>query len=360
MKGLDDWDPPKKPNGDEDAAVITAFSIVQGERDWDPPLRASNRRGSSPAHLVSGGLVARELVGAKLDNRPTTWPPKLDDLDVEQRLALVDLRVRVQLALAELVPKTRLEATLNAKQNATEFRLYWGASTDPMLRMTRPGRARLLDSMPYTDRQGIAGVEAAMPQRRLNVDSILAADQDLDLHFMEAMAIPVVRYPCTFTLLRVALAWTTFLVQSMKHGFCVPRPHQLWSGATPVIEVPRHASYPGGHAAQSRAAAMVLTRLAHGSTEAGPGLRRLADKIADHRVVAGLHYPIDSLAGQTLGGIAAAVLSGAEGASGMITSVSFEADRAGNEAVDGPGVTLNFDGLVLPALWRLARLEWQR
>jgi hypothetical protein len=75
------------------------------------------------------------------------------------------------------------------------------------------------------------------------------------------------------------------------------RPSYLDPNLTTAIEVPRHAAYPSGHAAQSMLIAFVLSDLDPANAET---YKESAESIAYYREVAGVHYPSDSAAGQIL------------------------------------------------------------
>ncbi len=74
-----------------------------------------------------------------------------------------------------------------------------------------------------------------------------------------------------------------------------------------MITTPGHGSFPSGHATQAHAVAHVLkallhldpTRQAHAMVI--DQLDRQAARIATNRVVAGVHFPVDSMAGRMLG-----------------------------------------------------------
>ncbi len=87
-----------------------------------------------------------------------------------------------------------------------------------------------------------------------------------------------------------------------KYQYRVARPVQ-WlpaqlPGWWPTIETPPHPSYPSGHAAISAAAAAVIGAAVTLETAR---LRRLALDAAHSRVVGGIHWPIDAMAGLALG-----------------------------------------------------------
>lgn len=67
-----------------------------------------------------------------------------------------------------------------------------------------------------------------------------------------------------------------------------------------VIPTPGHPAYPAGHAAQDQMALLLL----RDGVGVKPGLitaiQSAAERVTDNRVVAGIHFPSDSLAGQLL------------------------------------------------------------
>jgi membrane-associated phospholipid phosphatase len=360
MYGLFDWDPPRGP-GLPDETGIAAAAAAGRVLDWDPPRHAANWRGAPPAHALAAAETARGIVGATFQSRPVTWPGKgAGDLSQEQRLALWDLRVRVQLGLDSLLPLARVVPTHpggNPDQPAQSVALTLpGGSV--RLTVTRPTHDRLLDLAPHTGAQGLAGVEAAMSLRQARIDTILAADRELDLHLMESLALPAARYPYTYTLLRIVMAWASQLAQVMKHALAVPRPYHVWPGVRPMIEVPRHASYPGGHAAQAAAAAVVLADVSDAALTARLGLARLARRIGEDRVVAGLHYPIDNGAGTALGTLLGQWLMALSGTGGTLTSLGFDANAATPVSTGGPISVVPLPGL-LATLRTMAEDEWR-
>ena len=77
-----------------------------------------------------------------------------------------------------------------------------------------------------------------------------------------------------------------------------------------MIETPGHGSWPSGHATEAFAVAVLLEALMNAAPGAGSPpngslnheqLQRLAARIATNRVVAGVHYPVDSACGRLLG-----------------------------------------------------------
>ena len=78
-----------------------------------------------------------------------------------------------------------------------------------------------------------------------------------------------------------------------------PRPSQLEPRLRPMIDVPRHASYPSGHSLQYNLVAKALASVVR-SHEIGYQLFQIADRIAVNREWAGLHYASDTEAGKMI------------------------------------------------------------
>ena len=107
----------------------------------------------------------------------------------------------------------------------------------------------------------------------------------------------------TFEVMSTAIAFGSVAGQQFKHAFRVLRPADRSPLIQPMLATPGHSSYPAGHAAQCHLLKGVLVNLLGiGATSERYGqLDRLADRIADNRIVAGLHYPIDNEQGRFLG-----------------------------------------------------------
>lgn len=72
------------------------------------------------------------------------------------------------------------------------------------------------------------------------------------------------------------------------------RPTQAFENFEAAISVPKHPSYPSGHAAQARLIAMILSLL--NSTDSDR-YHEDALRIAKNREIVGVHYPSDTVAG---------------------------------------------------------------
>lgn len=106
-----------------------------------------------------------------------------------------------------------------------------------------------------------------------------------------------------------ALVATAHLA-SMGLKRVVRRPRPELAGRAPLVRTAGRHSFPSSHAASAGAAALALGTLSHrGRTGTGPGvplavpLGVLAALMCVSRLVAGVHYPSDVVAGAALGAL---------------------------------------------------------
>jgi membrane-associated phospholipid phosphatase len=118
------------------------------------------------------------------------------------------------------------------------------------------------------------------------------------------------RHKKTLLLLDVMFMLCVHVEMRFKHIFASLRPVALSPQIQPMIETPGHGSWPSGHATESFAVAVLLEALLHAATTGDAKsngsasreqLQRLAARIATNRVVAGVHFPVDSACGRLLG-----------------------------------------------------------
>ncbi|MCU0906949.1 MAG: phosphatase PAP2 family protein [Rhodobacteraceae bacterium] len=133
------------------------------------------------------------------------------------------------------------------------------------------------------------------------------------------------------------------LVMNVKHRINAPRPTDFAPGVLPVIRTPTHSSLPSGHASEAFALATLMEGLMRGVPQPVTGMTaaevtaslplRLASRIAENRVVAGVHFPVDSAAGAALGiGAAEAVMCACTGGTRPAPALwSFDGDALGAE-----------------------------
>jgi hypothetical protein len=175
------------------------------------------------------------------------------------------------------------------------------------------------------------------------------------------------------------------LVMNVKHRINAPRPTDYAAGVLPVIRTPTHSSLPSGHAAEAFALATLIEGLRRGVPQPVTDMTpadvtaslplRLAARIAENRVVAGVHFPVDSAAGAALGiGAAEAVMCACVGGPMPVPSLwTFEGDALGGEdfllatlAERAPAFAVTPGAAAAPpassllaTLWALSMPEWQ-
>jgi len=111
------------------------------------------------------------------------------------------------------------------------------------------------------------------------------------------------RMRCTMDLIELVIQFAVFVESRFKHEFSCWRPADFSAQVQPMITTPGHSSLPCGHCTQGYATAHVLAKLidAGASDPRRLQLERLAERISTNRLVAGVHFPVDNLAGRMLG-----------------------------------------------------------
>ncbi|MEK6244260.1 MAG: phosphatase PAP2 family protein [Pseudomonadota bacterium] len=110
----------------------------------------------------------------------------------------------------------------------------------------------------------------------------------------------------TIELLGAALRLAMFVEMRFKHALACRRPLEYSPQVQPMILTPGHGTLPSGHATEAHIVAYVLWRLLRRAEPTKnrrwcDQLMRQAARIAINRTVAGVHFPVDSAAGQLLG-----------------------------------------------------------
>ena len=127
-------------------------------------------------------------------------------------------------------------------------------------------------------------------------------------YWMTMLGIDHARHPNTVQLIRVARKLGEMVVMCLKNDFDAARPSQLCPAILPMFDPPRTASYPAGHSLQSYLMSYLLLRALPEIPQSSKpvkgqwaqehqGLFALARRVADNRVIAGVHFDIDSEAG---------------------------------------------------------------
>ena len=287
-----------------------------------PPLKRFGASTDSPFHQYAGTPVDPVLANALNASRPELetvrtglrFPayslppvavrrPALDGLlhpDDEDRLRYWQSDVRVLLVVSELVPLFSFVAPsggLNAGDPVSPAKVFINLPTPfDVAHVTRPSAATLLQGP-----QGISSVFTAAPARIARRNEILSQVGAMDVFFAAILGIHPERHPMTMELMEIVSRIVAVPIQWLKHHCCAPRPVELSADVQPMILTPGHGSYPGGHAAYAFALAIVLSILTYADVNATARLMSIAERIAQNRVIAGLHFDCDTEAGKALG-----------------------------------------------------------
>jgi membrane-associated phospholipid phosphatase len=118
------------------------------------------------------------------------------------------------------------------------------------------------------------------------------------------------RNPKVFELMAITQVLAAHVAMIGKHHLACRRPDRLGAKVMPMLPTPGHAAFPSAHATEAFAVAGVLCALLddpavqpHYPSVAPLKelLAKQAERIAMNRVVAGVHYPVDTWAGAALG-----------------------------------------------------------
>lgn len=309
------------------------------------------------------------------------WPPAqaLRPLDDVARIGRLGAQVRQSMAQLELLGALQFEPPTASTPAVLWADCGTGGERHfaQLVRMTRPSLDYFRAQLPVVDALG--GIrDARLPEILTQVAPPIA-------QFASVLNLQAGRHRHTLELLNVVLQGTYAVTMRFKLALSCPRPSELSAALMPCIEVPAHAALPAGHAAEAHVTATLLGRLAGAG---GPpdrlrhGLRRVAHRIAENRVVAGLHYPIDNVSGRLLGDAFASYLLAACGqaadwyggefdgenlAPDSAGRPMFEAERAAEDGrSQDPGCTA-LSGFAAPAaarfpvlraMWAAAQAEW--
>ena len=303
-------------------------------------------------------------VPAQTDARADLWPAfrRLDDIPRE--IVLDDLLFR----MVSVVPGFD-----GASRTGS---LVLRAGMHDLVTLHRPG-----DNGAF-----VKQLDVVIAAADLRADRLIEIEEQVDDilgYFAAILHLQEDRTPWTMELLTAAIRLAGYVVMPIKLYFDVPRPIHYARQVLPVIQTPFHGAWPSGHAIEAFAVATVIEALTaptltgdvfdlHDSG-ASMGLpMRMAERIADNRMIAGVHFPTDSLAGAVLGvALGQALVNRALGrprtpaytlAAGAGMADDFNlgllAEHLDNSAMidleKGTGDP------ILPGLWREARAEMVR
>ena len=213
-------------------------------------------------------------------------------------------------------------------------------------------------------------------EREDRMPEILAQAAEIWPFYESLTGVNLSRAPSALELMAVAHDCAVHIVMLLKHNLAQPRPVQRSSLVMPVIATPGHGALPSGHATMAALTSELMHLLMvkdgqHAMRSAQ--LDRLARRIAFNRVVAGVHFPVDSQVGYALGTLLARLMAAMANAErtpkalqpGDILKARYELKELSTK--DGSGRTAPGRGkyrvtasTLLKPLWQQARFELEQ
>jgi membrane-associated phospholipid phosphatase len=235
------------------------------------------------------------------------WPPGAGGLPPAQTpttLQRLQANVRAVLAEQELLQGISIVPMPSATR---KIRLQLDAPVIPIVTLEAPPLDVFIKQLKLVD--------AFSDLRSERTEDILAQVVPQSAHWSAIAGLTPERHRYTYEVLGIGLRFAMMQVMRFKHALECPRPIDLSRRIQPMILTPGYSAFPSGHSTEAHFLAELLTALMSDAgrpdaKEPGAGgkqrslqaqLNRLAHRVAENRVVAGLHYPLDSLAGQVLG-----------------------------------------------------------
>jgi hypothetical protein len=166
--------------------------------------------------------------------------------------------------LSELVDLLKRPYTLLQNQKDEQLRLVMGRSDER--------EPRFVEIIDQNDAEGTLKYLLGM----LMIDSSVA--------------------PATYQLIRVGRRIGEVVVMCLKDYFHEARPSQACPTIVPMFDPPITPAFPAGHALSARLIVELVAKAGRPVVQEQM-LYKLADRIAENRIIAGLHYPLDNEAG---------------------------------------------------------------
>ena len=253
-------------------------------------LPSSLRDEFAQVEQVNALQLVREGVIDPLDLRGRMPPAP----SLARRLWLCEPWVRQTLAVQELNEPLAFSVQPLEAVTAQEVGLGLRGQA-PFIRVQRPSPQVFESELPQ--------VLAYADLRAERSTEILSQIDGQWAHWCSILPMRPDSTPHTLALLTTALQWVISVELRFKHALACPRPVAWSPQVQPCITTPGHGSFPMGHAVQAFLTAGLLQALigAEADDAWGVQLTRTAFRIAINRVVAGVHFPVDLVAGLVLG-----------------------------------------------------------
>ena len=349
MDGMQGQDGPAAASAQPGGALADTALMVEHTRAATVNLAWLARHGDTSARR----LTPRGVTGDSLPSPGDRLKPQYHDAHVRGTLYDFDL-------LSALAFEAGDNDTATMKYRAP------GGELVPLMHITRPPLEVF--------RKQVLRVEALAQLRQERMGEILGEMGPQYALWTAVADLSPQRTPRTLELIDCGLRLSSSVVQRFKHQFVCPRPIEYSPLAQPVIQTPGHRSFPSGHSTQAFFVARLLKLLAGARCSAvmEEQLQAQAARIAQNREVAGVHFPVDSMAGCLLGDTLAWHLA-AVGSQGELARYAGRFD-AREDPTQMHGAAMAYDrfqhrenDVDKPArprastvawLWNMAREEW--
>lgn len=166
----------------------------------------------------------------------------------------------------------------------------------PIASLSRPLEAKLLKQLDL--------VEGYAALREDRASEILAQLGPAAAFWSAVVNLHPDRTRWTLELIDIALRLANFVEMRFKQALSCRRPVEFSPQVQPMILTPGHGTLPSGHATESFMIAYILWQLMRDKGRDAlwcEMLMRQANRVAVNRTIAGVHFPIDSAAGEMLG-----------------------------------------------------------
>jgi hypothetical protein len=217
-----------------------------------------------------------------------------DDVD---NLAIWEQNMRMRSIQMDIFSELKFETLGNETLGVIDRS---GAAPQMLLTITRPNMAEFVAQ--------ISLVQAYSDLRMDRASEILAQVGEIMSFIGQPLSLHPQRHRWTMEFLFAAVGGIIEVYKRIKHSCAVRRPYELSPQIQPMITTPAHSAFPSGHAMEAFAMAEVLARIVRpidAGLDGTPNWRQQmqlhATRVAVNRTVAGVHYPLDTMAGALVG-----------------------------------------------------------
>jgi len=276
--------------------------------------------GLFPNPMLANSLItARELLlaGSASEAYQQPWAQENVPAAFRTELEISDksisrLQPNVRAALCEM------ELLSGSTWTCKDLVADWQVSGKSVVKLSRPDQKIFMAQLKV--------VQSYSDLRAERTNEILAQVVPQSAGWAAIAGLTPERHRYTWELIGIGLRFAMMQVMQFKGRLDCPRPSEYGATIQPMILTPGYAAYPSGHATEAFFIAELLPLLVEEARKTPPTtattlkwgketdcdrrtlrsqLHRFAYRVAENRVVAGLHFPIDAIAGELLGAVAA-------------------------------------------------------